>query len=164
MKKNPSPFDGATVDITTESIQWHIRPRFRGQFRSAATGDIYYPADSAFDSTGAEAEMNTSSSPPAWLEKCRGKIQTAWEFCEGAGIESAAETAVGLVKQYFSVDTPIVDVSTDPEGESEWLVVSFHVHGEIDDVLDSYYRMKDEWVRQVPKDVRNLVSFSYDID
>jgi hypothetical protein len=84
-------------------------------------------------------------------------------FCESLGILGYATIASELVNKHLVPENVTMQVSYDPEGDAEWLVLRANVRGSVAKVLQAYSACKREWLTVAPEPVRGLVRFLYNI-
>jgi hypothetical protein len=84
-------------------------------------------------------------------------------FCESLGILEYAKIASDLVKKHLGPETIAMQISSDPEGDGEWLVIRADVRGSVAKVLQDYSACKKDWLTVAPQRERGLVRFLYNI-
>jgi hypothetical protein len=84
-------------------------------------------------------------------------------FCKTRDIEQEARIALNLVKKHLSPEKVAMQLSSDPEGDSEWLVIRADVRGSAGKVLQDYSACKKEWLAKTPERVWGSIRFLYNI-
>lgn len=84
-------------------------------------------------------------------------------LCARLGIEDLVHTALAIVKGRLRPEKIRLEAATDPEGDSEWLVIRAEVHASVDEVLQRYSACKREWVRLAPPTKQGFIRFLYNI-
>ena len=68
-----------------------------------------------------------------------------------------------LIERNLKPERIRLETASDPEGDSEWLVIHADVRGSVDKVLQRYADCKKEWIGLAPPSKRALVRFLYNI-
>jgi len=89
------------------------------------------------------------------------------EFCDFFGhreLSTYLHVAIGLLKESFpNVERITLQIEQDPETDDRWILISFDVIGEVEDVLSRYDHYTELFVKSVPWPERDQIRVAYNI-
>jgi len=95
---------------------------------------------------------------PELLNDIKRSARQVDDFVRLHRLESAVASADALIREHFTVAGDLeYRVSVDPEIDDQWLVVRVPASGNI---RESYRQYKDEWLRQVSREVSGKIRIS----
>lgn len=72
-------------------------------------------------------------------------------FCVEEGLTDYLRLALRLIRAHFPAAGPVrQELRQDHETDARWVILSFMIKGEWDDILDQYDAYTDEWAGGVP--------------